>query len=76
MQDAIRKGRHTILKEDTSFLPHGESHYKAKLTEGDVVLIRRLFGTVPTSHIREQFNISYSTVYNVIHHINWKHVPY
>ncbi len=55
--------------------PEGESHYRAALTEADVIAIRLLVGRKSQSQIAMQFGVSRGCVTGIIHRKNWKHVP-
>ena len=56
--------------------PHGESHYLAKLTDGDVVAIRKMYadGGASQAAIASEFLVSPTTVAQVIKRKIWKHV--
>lgn len=65
--DKIRKGR------DKS--PHGESVYRSKLKEGDIVEIFRLRQRGLThQEIGRHFGVHRFTIAGVLHRRNWKHV--
>ena len=74
MQDAIEKGRHTTQKPDLSFIPRGEKHSRAKLTEADILKIRMSFGNIPTGQIKTKFKISYQQIYMIVKRRYWKHI--
>lgn len=54
----------------------GVTHYKAKLTEEDVIDIRKLHETLPFSYeyVMEKYNISKSVICAVIKRRSWKHI--
>lgn len=54
----------------------GEQHHKAKITEDDVRIIRRMYDTdgVPTNKIAEMFGLHHSTAWKIACRKSWKHV--
>lgn len=53
----------------------GEDHGRAKLTEDEVREIRNLYGQGPTLHdLATQFNVSYSTVRDIVMRSIWRHI--
>lgn len=52
----------------------GERQHDAKLTEADVVEIRRLAGTVPYRELGERFGVSAQTAWRAATGKTWKHV--
>ena len=52
----------------------GERHYRAKLTEDDVRLMRELKGELPIRKIAEKFGVSHHTAHQAINYNTWKHV--
>jgi hypothetical protein len=65
-QDQIRHG--TTLR--------GDKNGMAKLTEGDVITMRKMYQAGRTSlrKVAELFNVSHQTVYRIINKTTWKHV--
>lgn len=64
--DKIRKGRHA----------HGSRHGVAKLTESDVLEIRKMAAQkVPLREIAKMFGISHWTAGDAARGDSWKHVP-
>lgn len=54
---------------------HGESHFRAKLTNEKVIEIRRLYAEgVRQATIAKDFALSYSTIHGVVHRVIWRHV--
>ena len=53
---------------------HGSSHYKAKLTEEDVVLIRKIYGLgiLSMGKLAKQFGVSRPMIGNIVNNKNWK----
>ena len=68
MDDAIERGRQKAKK--------GSENPNAKITEQDVVEIRRLYATseMPGTKLAEKYGISQANVYEIIHRTAWKHV--
>lgn len=66
MKDKVIKGRHV----------KGEIHYRAILSEEDVLEIRRLHvpWVVSFADLAKQFNVSHATIYAILHRKNWKHI--
>lgn len=79
-QDCIRKGRHA--KGDTAgsrlhpeAFPHGEEHYRAKLTEEDVHNIRDAARHGTTRQVlADQYGVSKFAINCVVNHKTWKHI--
>ena len=63
----------TAFKSETS---RGEHNVKAKLSENDVIIIRRLNsqGTDYT-WLADRFNVTRDTIYSICTRRSWKHVP-
>jgi hypothetical protein len=55
---------------------HGEGHYKAVLTERDVILMRVLYrtGCGTVRQLSQRFGVSFATAREAIRGISWKHV--
>ena len=72
MADARRKGRthHPFGNQRTV----GSKHGMAKLTEDDVVNIKRLLGTTSQQEIARQFGISQSIISGIATGKRWSHV--
>lgn len=67
-RDAIRNGGRKYLK--------GERMPNAKLTDADVLEIRRLGALrIPQTLITRQFGLGAGTVNKIIHRKSWKHLP-
>lgn len=64
IEDCIRKGRFNR--------PKGTAHFKHKLTEDDVRLIRR--STQPATHLSERFGVTASNISAIRRREFWKHV--
>ncbi len=52
----------------------GEGHHMHKLTEGDVIAIRSLSGTVLQKEIGEMFSVNATAISRVINKKRWGHV--
>lgn len=66
MQDAKAKGRHS----------HGESHPRAKLTEQDVIEIRRRVARGEKRQaLAEEKGVSLCAIRDIVLYRHWKHVP-
>lgn len=66
MRDKVAKGRQT----------RGESHITAKITEADVLSIRRVYaeGSVTQAELAEQYGISHQQVHRIVNRLRWKHI--
>lgn len=64
--DMVAKGRRRIAV--------GQRAANAKLTDLDVLRIRKLFGTMPATDIANLFSISLPHVYKVARHRRWQHL--
>ena len=66
IQDCVLKNRHTP----------GTKNAMAKITEKDIIIIRRLFKTKVKSTIEltEMFNLSLQSIWNILKRKTWKHV--
>ena len=65
-RDAFEKGRRSSWK--------GSEHPNAKLTEGDVLEIRKLLKTFRPSVIAEKYGITRTLVYQIRARKAWRHV--
>jgi hypothetical protein len=73
MQDAKRKGR--LVRPGGSAAPRGEAHVKAKLTDRDVIELRRLRAAGWTwTTLAENFNITVGTAHMAGTGKTWKHL--
>ena len=52
----------------------GESHYKSKLTETDVINIRSLQGIKTHQSIADMYGVKRETISNIMTRKNWKHI--
>jgi len=66
-QDMVQKARHCF----------GSSSHLAKLTEEDVIFIRRLFdsGEATITELAGVFTMTYAAIYAIVHRKSWKHLP-
>lgn len=55
----------------------GENHPKAKLTEAQVIEIRRLYASskITKKAIAKKFGVGRTCILNIIRCITWKHIP-
>ena len=56
---------------------HGDTHRKAKLTEADVIAIRRRFaqGDISQVAIAAKYGVHHSTIRNIVLRVTWRHIP-
>lgn len=80
MADMAEKGRsargdrHGSITYPKS-VPRGESHYKTRLKDRDVIKMRRMAEQgVAQRIIAELFGVDSRTVSKIVHRIRWKHV--
>lgn len=71
-RDKVIKGRHPRKG------PQGERHASAKVTEDDVINMRRLYSTgeAGTWKLGKRFGITQQSVQAIVSGRHWKHVPY
>lgn len=64
------------VNKDRQHRPKGTLHPGAKLTENDVLEIKRLYktGKYTYKQIGESFNIEHTAIYRIMHGKSWKHV--
>jgi hypothetical protein len=67
MHDAWSKGRVPIAKK-----PNGSAHYKTKLTDDNVMAIRK--DTRLLKDIAADYGVSIPTISSIRHRRNWKHI--
>lgn len=66
---------HSIKNGRFSFLPKGEDHHSAKLTEKKVLKIREMFKDgYSRMMLAKEFKISHGTIKNVISRRTWKDI--
>ena len=68
MQDMIKKGRNNFVK--------GEKHPNSKLTEKQVLEIRKLYKPkiVTMKMLAETYNVKHVTIQCIIYNKSWKHI--
>lgn len=83
MRDAVAKGRMpsgdaTIGRRHPEIMVHGESHYRAKLTEDDIVNIRKLYasGAFDQPALARKFGVAQSGISRIIHRKIWKRLAH
>lgn len=59
--DRDAKGRYVL-----GYRPSGEHHYRAKLTNDQVRIIRRILRPVPKAYLAQHFDVSKSTIERVL----------
>lgn len=75
--DMLAKGRHISgVKGRPELAAHGEEHSCAKLTDAKVLEIRRRYAPriVTLAQLANEFRVSITVVYHVVHHMRWKHL--
>ena len=65
-----------LRKDDHLTNRKGESHARSKLTEGDVLNIRRLYASGNYSYrwLKDEFMVSKSNIESIVHRRSWKHI--
>lgn len=66
------ENQHDRLRDGTDC--RGEKHGRAKLTEADVRMIRRLSGALKQKEIGARFGIAQATVSKIVRREKWSHV--
>lgn len=65
-----------ILMEDTSYHVRGSRHYRAKLTEADIPVIRQMNRDgVAQTVIARQYGVKQPAIWFVIAKRSWSHIP-
>lgn len=70
---ASENKRHALLN-GLRIMPNGGNHHNSKLTEKDVLEIRKMGINTIHKIIAEKFNISKPVVTNIINRKSWKHI--
>jgi hypothetical protein len=52
----------------------GETHYLSKLTENDVLQIRKLKGSMLQKDIAKKYNVKISCISSILNYRTWKHI--
>jgi hypothetical protein len=67
-RDAVRHGTQRNFK--------GTAHHKAKLTDDDVRLMRKMYagGGWTSSALGRRFGVSQATAYGIVKGTGWKHI--
>lgn len=53
----------------------GTKHWQTRLTEWDVIIIRRLYRAgMSLSRLAREYNYTPSGIYDVVNNLTWKHV--
>lgn len=73
-----RKTYHSPFDPKPSWMPYGEQHGSAKLSDKTVFEIRceYLAQATPAEILAERYGVHKSAIYHVIHGRTWKHVPF
>lgn len=71
VQDCVKKGRSKHFKENGFF---GQKHKMAKLTDEDVLAIRKIDRSQSLEEISNRFGVSKATVCNILKRKSWKHL--
>jgi DNA invertase Pin-like site-specific DNA recombinase len=68
--------RRSVVGDTSDVRPRGEEHPNAKLTNAQVLEIRRLYdeSIVRVDDIASDFGVSSATVRNIGHRYQWKHI--
>jgi hypothetical protein len=66
VRDMMQKGRAIKAK--------GQTHYKAKLCETDIIEIRKLWPNKTQLQIAEIYKVAESTIQAILNKRNWKHI--
>ncbi len=61
-------------RKKIAFSKQGEKNYNTRLTENDIINIRKLADKVSFSEIAEKFEVSEGHIYNIVRKKAWKHV--
>ena len=72
INDMDKKGRRKPHRENPKL--RGENNINSKLTEEKVLEILKLKGEKPVVEISKQYNVCYTTIYNIFKGTTWKHI--
>ena len=61
-------------KVDKLRTPRGSAHHSVKLTEDQVVDIKKLTGTLPQKDIAAMFGVAWYTISSIQRGVNWSHI--
>lgn len=79
IQDAAKKGRLTPREARQAMMrekaKRGENHYRAKLTDADIPIIRELALQISQHAIAKQFHVSQPNIRAIVNHWTWTHIP-
>ena len=75
-RDAYHKGRLFPLAELGFHCKAGEQHHNSKLTDGEVLDIRRLYNAGGTTYrsLAEHYNVTHSCIQGIINRKSWSHI--
>lgn len=61
---------------NNNLYPQGERHYKSRITDKDVLEIRKIYseGGITQESLAKTFNVSRGLIKDVVNHKSWKHV--
>jgi hypothetical protein len=78
VDDCRKKGRMSVGEKHKRIMSHvavrGSKHYKSKITENDVELIRKWDGYLTQERIAKRFGITRAAVSAIIIRRTWKHI--
>lgn len=75
MRDRMVRGRTARGDRMHHQRVHGERHPKAKLTDADVLAIRRAYRPGLGGQLMRQYGVSQSAISAIVNHDTWKHLP-
>jgi len=71
VRDKMSKGRASFPQP----WRRGEKHHAAKLTEADVVAIRRHWQPGSARELAQRYGVSIGTIYKIVNHQGWTWIP-
>lgn len=76
-RDMYAKGRAAAQVAPERVIRRGIAHHKAKLTDAQVVEIRRLYGSGDADQptLAKYFGVRQSTIGRIVRRQNWTHIP-
>jgi hypothetical protein len=69
MKDAVRAG---VMKGRR--VPQGSEHGMSKLSDADVLEIRRRHPSTPATELAREFDVSWGMIYRILRRSSWKHI--
>ncbi len=73
--ERVERGNKHSSRRRRECRPRGERHYRAKLTQADVVEIRSLSRDYSSAELGQRFGVHKSTIKDILHYRTWVDYP-